>query len=91
MLRLLVEEASLACPPACLPCAALCHCCSQGGVKEGNLVQLSNNAMALIVKVDEEEVLLDCNNMLVSLLGAGLDQCMHVGAGEACLPGRLAV
>ncbi|EFN56844.1 hypothetical protein CHLNCDRAFT_144428 [Chlorella variabilis] len=37
---------------------------NQGGVKEGNLVQLSNNAMALIVKVDEEEVLLDCNNML---------------------------
>jgi hypothetical protein len=38
--------------------------CSQGGLKEGLLVELSNGGMALVVKADEETVVLDANNMV---------------------------
>lgn len=37
---------------------------NQGGLKEGLLAELSNGGMALVVKVDEEAVILDANNML---------------------------
>ena len=36
----------------------------QGGVIEGQIVQLSNGGMALIVSADEEEVVLDANSMM---------------------------
>jgi len=38
--------------------------CSHGGLKQGLLVELSNGGMALVVKEDEEAVILDANNML---------------------------
>lgn len=37
---------------------------NHGGVKAGLLVELSNGGMALVVKSDEEAVMLDANNML---------------------------
>jgi hypothetical protein len=37
---------------------------NQGGVVEGQIVQLSNGGMALIVSADEEEVILDANSMM---------------------------
>ncbi len=43
---------------------------SQGGLKEGLLVELSNGGMALVVKADEETVVLDANNMVSWLKGA---------------------
>ncbi|KAL4452593.1 hypothetical protein ABPG75_008255 [Micractinium tetrahymenae] len=37
---------------------------NQGGLREGLLVELSNGGMALVVKADDEAVILDANNML---------------------------
>jgi FKBP-type peptidyl-prolyl cis-trans isomerase 2 len=38
--------------------------CSQGGIQEGAVVELSNGGMALVVQADDEVVVLDANNML---------------------------
>jgi FKBP-type peptidyl-prolyl cis-trans isomerase 2 len=38
--------------------------CSQGGVHEGLLVELSNGGMAVVVKCDQDSVVLDANSML---------------------------
>lgn len=37
---------------------------SHGGLREGLLVELSNGGMALVVRADDETVVLDANNML---------------------------
>lgn len=37
---------------------------SQGGLKEGMLVELANNNMAMVISVDESGVRIDANNML---------------------------
>ena len=38
--------------------------CSQGGVVEGQLVELSNGGMAVVVSATAEEVVLDANSMM---------------------------
>jgi len=37
---------------------------SQGGVQEGQVVELSNGGMALVVECTEDGVVLDANSML---------------------------
>ena len=48
-----------------MPCLAPCSPChSSGGIQEGQIVELSNGGMALVVKSDEEIIVLDTNNVL---------------------------
>ncbi|GAX77556.1 hypothetical protein CEUSTIGMA_g5000.t1 [Chlamydomonas eustigma] len=37
---------------------------NQGGLKRGLIVELSNNAMAMVIDVNDQEVKIDANNML---------------------------
>ena len=50
--------------PSPLLCPILPFPRSQGGLQEGMLVELANGGMALVIKMDEESVVLDANNML---------------------------
>jgi FKBP-type peptidyl-prolyl cis-trans isomerase 2 len=38
--------------------------CSQGGLREGLVVELSNGSMALVIAVGDDDVTLDANNMM---------------------------
>lgn len=42
--------------------------CSQGGIQEGLLAELSNGAMALVVECDDSTVTLDTNSMMAGKL-----------------------
>lgn len=47
-------------PERCFRCLTR----SQGGLQEGAILELSNGSKALILKVTDENVTLDANNML---------------------------
>ncbi len=44
--------------------AAALPACSQGGLAKGLVVELANGGMAVVLDVNEQEVVLDANNMM---------------------------
>jgi len=43
---------------------SLCYNCSQGGLKDGAIVELANMSLATILEVNDTTVKLDANNMM---------------------------